>query len=260
MDKQDFDIKKYPKSKNKFQCLGPCYYPGTMVVHPTQLEIVTDYAQPFCPVDEWKQIDSKTGRETETITDNCFKPTEKANISNKELELNILTPYIDFNVEHFLKIYYNIFSFEDSVDWIDSNKHVPMGTKVRVMNCSLKTFGENIDLFDNRFADFFIEYVKKNEMKHLYNKLNGHIGINSDKKSINLTTKDKNELLTNEYCLERTNYIIKTFLEKDDVIKFLVRYFKHRKTQWKEIKNHLSNMSTDFVGYVLNKITVTLQK
>ena len=260
MDKQDFDIKKYPKSKNKLQCLGPCYHPGTMVVHPTQLEIVSDYDQPFCPVNEWKQIDPKTGRETENITDGCFNPTEKTNISNKELQLNILTPHIDFNVEHFLKIYYNIYSFEDSIDWLDRNGHTALGTRIRIMNCSLKAFGESIDLFDNRFADFFIEYVKKNDIRNFYNKISGYVGINSEKNSINLISKDKNKLSNNEFCIERINYIIKTFLEKDDIIKFLVKYFKNRKSQWKDIDNHLKNMSNDLIGYILNKITITLQK
>lgn len=255
MSKQDFDIKKYPKSKNNFQCLGPCYYPNTMVVHPTQLEIVTDYTQPFCPVDEWQHVDKKTGKTTDTLTDICLNPTEKTNISNKELELNILTPYIDFNLEHFLKIYYNIFSFEDSIEWIDKNKYSSLGTKTRIINASLKTFGEQIDIFDNRFSDFFIEYIKKYEIKNLYNKLNKNIGISSDK---NILLVNESNLSISNYCVERTNYIIKTFLEKDDITKFLVRYFKHRKSQWTNINNHLENMSIDFSDYVHNKIIMTL--
>ena len=160
MEKQNFDIKRYPKSKHNFQCLGPCYYPGTMIVHPTNVELVSNSMEPFCPVEEWEEVDPVTKKNETVLTDTCLNPTEKTGTS-KELELNILVPYIDFNSEHFLKIYYDIFSFEDSINWIDRNKFVPFGTKTRIINSALKVFGDNIDLFDNRFVDFIIEYIKK---------------------------------------------------------------------------------------------------
>jgi hypothetical protein len=230
-----------------------------MVVHPTQLEIVTDHIHPFCPVDEWKHVDQKTGKETDVITDICFNPTEKENISNRELELNILTPYIDFNSEQFLKIYYNIFSFEDSIDWIDKHKFVPIGTKIRIINSSLNTFGEKIDLFDNRFVDFFIELIKKREIKRIYGKINTCIGIDQ-KSNVYFTNSEYNNLNSNENCVERINYIIKVFLDKDETTKFLSKYFKLRKTQWNEIRNHLDNMIIDFADYIYTKINLTIQK
>jgi hypothetical protein len=260
MEKHEFNIKKYPKSKHNFQCLGPCYHPDTMVVHPTQLEIVTDHIAPFCPVEEWDHGDAKTGQIMKEITDVCFNPTEKKSINNKELELNILTPYIDFNSEQFLKIYYNIFSFEDSIDWIDRNKYVSIRTRMRVINSALKTFGENIDLFDNRFTDFFIEFIKKKEIIKLYNEIHKYIGVNDDSKTINLIDQSLNSLNKNDMCVERINYTIKSFLDKDDVTKFLLRYFKHRKSLWNDILVHLDNMCIDFIDYVLNKIIITLQK
>jgi len=252
------NITKYPKSKNNFQCLGPCYQPGTMVVHPTQLEMVTDHAQPFCPVDEWTYVDQKTGKTTDIITDICFNPTEKANISNRELELNILTPYIDFNSEQFLKIYYNIFSFEDSMDWIDRHKFVPIGTKIRIINSSLNTFGEKIDLFDNRFVDFFIELIKKKEIKRIYKKINSYIGIDKNS-NVHFVNNENNNLKPDDECVERMNYLIKIFLDKDETTKFLSKYFRFRKTQWTDIRNHLDNMIIDFSEYIQTKINITIQ-
>lgn len=258
MDNYDINITKYPKSKNNFQCLGPCYQPGTMVVHPTQLEMVTDKLQPFCPVDEWTYVDQKTGKSTDIITDVCFNPTENKNISNRELELNILTPYIDFNTEQFLKIYYNIFSFEDSIDWINSHKFSPIDTKIRIINSALKTFGEKVDLFDTRFVDFFIEIIKKKELKNIYKKIHSNIGI--DKNShVYFMNSQYNNLQADDDCVERMNYLIKVFLDKDEVTKFLSKYFLFRKSQWVNVKNHLNNMIIDFIEYIKTKINITIQ-
>ena len=88
--------KKYSKSKNNFQCLGPCYEPSTYIIHPTTLEHVTNTKYPFCPVNEWDDIDPKTKQKTSRITDKCFNPIKKKNISAHEVEMNIILPKIDF--------------------------------------------------------------------------------------------------------------------------------------------------------------------
>lgn len=262
MDNHSHDIQnimKYPKSKNNFQCLGPCYQPGTMVVHPTQLDMVTDDMHSFCPVEQWTYVDQKTGKSKDIMTDFCFNPTEKENISNKELELNILTPFIDFNSEQFLKIYYNIFSFEDSIEWIDKYKFTPIGTKSRIINSALKTFGSKVDLFDGRFVDFFTELIKKKEIKHIYMKTAQFIGID-EKSNVHFVKSDNNKLKIDEESTARMNYLIKIFLDRDEVSKFLLKYFKTRKAQWETIKNHLNNMLIDFLEYIETKINITIQK
>ena len=72
-----------------------------MIVHPTLLEIVTNNDKPFCPVNEFTYEDPATGRKKTQITDICLNPTENTNISSKDLELNILTPLVDFDVGQF---------------------------------------------------------------------------------------------------------------------------------------------------------------
>lgn len=257
MEKQYFDIKKYPKSKKKFQCLGPCYHAKTKIVHPTALEIITDNMNPFCPVDEWTSIDERNGESKKYLSDACFKPTEKENISNKEMELNILTPYIDFNSTHFLKIYYNIFTFEDSIDWLHRNKHLSIGTKIRIISSSLTAFGENIELFDSRFVDFIIEFIKKKKIREIYDKIYSYVGKIDPSNEIGLV---QNNLNKSDSCVERMNYIIQVFLTKDEVNKFLIKYFSYKKEKWREIKNHLEVISVSLTEYILNKITSYLQK
>src|SRR5437899_3161051 len=88
---------RYPKSKNNFQCIGPCYQPGTWIVHPITLEYVCDKDYAFCPVREFEVVNKDTGKVTVKTTDLCLRPTESKDLSGKEFEMNILTPSIDFN-------------------------------------------------------------------------------------------------------------------------------------------------------------------
>ena len=57
----DYFNRKYPTSKNGYQCLGLCYEPKTWIVHPITLEHVTNTHFPFCPVKEWASKNEKTG-------------------------------------------------------------------------------------------------------------------------------------------------------------------------------------------------------
>lgn len=251
-----YDIKKYPKSKNNMQCLSSCYFPGIKIIHPINMERVTNYDNPFCATDEWEHTDPQTDKKHEMITDVCFNPTESENVSGKDMDINILTPYIDFNYKHFLKIYYNIFSFEDGIDWISKNKNVCLTTKMRIINLILKAYGENVELFDNRFVDFFIEFIKTRKIKEIYTEVYMYIEYDKSNKTIKLaiTNLDKHAM-----CSERINYIIKMFLTKDEITKFLIKYFNYRKLKWNEIIDHLEFMSSNLTDYILNKISITLK-
>lgn len=248
-----FDIKKYPKSKSKKQCLGPCYYPKTYIVHPTLLEIVSNNIDPFCPVDPWKYTDPETGEESTYVTDKCFQPTEKKNISNKDIELNMLTPFIDFNSGQFLKIYYQIFSFDDCIDWIERNKHDPINTRIRIINSALIEYGDNIELFDNRFVDFIIEFIQKKKISTIYKKIHNYIGINDTEIIL-----EKNDIDKKEKCIERINFILKVFITKEEMMKFLIKYFSYKKDKWKDIKNHPELITSSLTEYILNKIILGL--
>lgn len=250
------NIKHYPKSKNNYQCVGPCYQPGTMVVHPTQLEFVTEGPLPFCPIDEIFYEDPKTGETLKKSTDTCYNPTEKDNIDKSQLELNILTPHIDFNSEQFLKIYYKIFSFDGAVDWIDNNQHVPIGTKIRILNCAIEAFGKSIELFDVRFCNFFINYIKLKKIKKLYSQIHKYIGVDDNTGDIFIVN---NKLELHDKSVERINYIIHTFVNKEEITKFLQKYFKKNADQNISSENHLDKMTNDFIIYIINKINATIE-
>lgn len=249
--------KKYPKSKNNFQCLGPCYNPGTMVIHPTQLEYVTEGPLPFCPVDEWIYTDAKTKETYKKATDICFNPTESENMSNSQLEMNILIPYIDFNSEQFLKIYYKIFSFDNAIDWIETNDHVSMTTKERIVNSALRAYGNNIDILDIRFAKFYIKYIKKAKMKKIYEVLHKYIGIDKKTSELYLEKPETNNIDKYDNITERTNYIINTFLTNDEIVKFLQKILKYEH-DYNETDDNLEWITDMLCEYLKNKIKMSL--
>jgi hypothetical protein len=237
----------YPKSINKKQCLGPCYYPKTSIIHPTTLTVVTN-TDPFCPVDQWT-FKNDSGEEIEQITDKCLEPTENKNINSDEIEINILTPYFDFNSGQFLKIYYNIFSFDDAINWMENNKTEPILTKIRIINSSLITFGQEIDIFDSRLVDFIIEVIKKKKINQIYEKIHNYISFDKD----NIFLK-KNNINKKEKYVERINYLSQMFVNKDEITKFLIDYFSQNKKIWENIENHIELITIHLIEYILNKI------
>ncbi|AYV83579.1 MAG: hypothetical protein Hyperionvirus8_63 [Hyperionvirus sp.] len=247
---------KYPKSKNNFQCLGPCYQPNTSIVHPLTLEYVTDKTNPFCPVKEWEFIDKETGQSTMRTTDLCYHPTESKDLSGKEFELNILTPNIDFNDEQFLKIFYNIHSFEDAVNWIDGKKYTSILTRGRIMDCAWNAYGKDVNIIDHRVVEFYIELIKKKWMKELYKELNKYVRIEGGQ--VLLGDPNDNSLTAKDEVVVRTNFLIERFVNHDEIYKFLIKYLKHRKNEWETIVNHSNSIKMDLIKYIENKIKMTI--
>ena len=249
MDLNENVIKKYPKSVNGYQCIGPCYEGKTLIVHPITLNTISK-GYNFCPINLTQTGNVKQDNET----DRCLQPTHNINITNKELEINMLNPYIDFNARQFISIYYDIHSFEDSMNWLEENKYLPLETKIRVIKNSLFIFGSTIEMIDHRFIDFFITLIKKKYINHIYNNIYKYIGQNED--SIVLKKPENNKLEKKDLLLERINFIIKFFINNDESQKFLIRYFKSKKDAI--IINYITDMADEFTEYILIKIKKTI--
>src|SRR5690606_3808512 len=120
----------------------------------------TNPDRPFCPVNEWVDKDPTTGKIRSYHIDECYVPTHEKDIQQKEIEMNILIPKIDYSCNQFLNIYYNIYSFDDALNWLTESKTVLL-TKMRIIECAWETYGSTIELIDNRLVDFYIEVIKK---------------------------------------------------------------------------------------------------
>jgi hypothetical protein len=232
------------------KCLGPCYYPGVETLHPITLEkYISKY--PLCHITPIKEKDGQIH-----ASRLCINPTEK-NAINNNFEINILTPEIVFNEFNFLKIYYDIYSIEDSLNYIDKYTYLPIYTKIRIINLSLICFGKDIDIIDIRFVDFIIEYIKKQKINYIYVHLHKNIGHNDSEDKIEFVNPSKNNLNKNDFCIERMNYLLLTLINTDEITKFLIKFFKLHKYKFEDIENHLENIIENLIDYLQNKINIS---
>lgn len=252
--------KKYPISQHNRQCLGPCYEKGTWIVHPVTLKYIVDFNNHFCPTNEWEYLDPDTGEHDIKYTDACYIPTNNKDISQKEIEMNALLPEIEFDCLKFLKIYYDLHSFEDILNWITLNKQIPILTKLRIMECAWESFGKDLDFIDDRLVDFYEEIIKKRWIKKIYNRIKKYIFVDRNEK-IYLKKEEKypNIIKTyidkkDRYKTEKINFIIKTFVTKNNIYKFLSSYIEKYKHKWNDIRSHSSNLKEYFIEYIINKI------
>lgn len=256
--------KPYPISKNNFQCIGPCYQSSTTIVHPVTLEYVTDRSNPFCPIRQKEFVDKNTGKKKTVTIDICNQPTETKDVSGKEFEINILTPSIDFNDTHFINIYYDIYSYEDAINYITENKYLPILTKLRIIDCSLNAYGKELNIVDHRTVDFFIEVINKLWLNELYYKIEKYINVDTQNDKINLSSYDDNnndDDNNDNYNIKKIkyNYIRTKFITSDEILKFLIKYINHRKDTWDEISHHIDSIKDDFIIYIENKIKSTIK-
>jgi len=257
MDNKDIDYltNKYPKSKNNLQCLGPCYKAGSTIVHPVTLQYVRNDDVPFCPVNEWEYINPTTGKKELRITDACYvNIVDKA--ATDELAMNIILPKIDFNDEHFLKIYYNIYSMEAVVDWIEKNKNMPYYSIKRVLDSAWSVYGFKDYILDDRLVIYYIEIIKKRWIKHIYRIIEKYIYIKDgmiylDHPSNKITDIDNGKI-------QKINYIIDKFITYDDITRFLTKFMNVYRDNDKYIKSYNDVIRNELIKYIEKKIMISI--
>ena len=251
------DNKKYPKSKNNFQCLSSCYKPNTWIIHPITLEYVTDQKNPFCAVNEWEYTDPETGQKFNILTDQCYNPSENAKITPKELEMNILIPTIDFNCEHFLKIYYEIFSFDDIAKFLEKAKYIPYGTKKRILDCGWKAYSKNLDIISEEIAEFYLNLIENKWITYIYEQLEKYTHI--DGKTISFD-EPTNKNYDEANYVEKLNFIKSKFINLEFIQKFLFRFANNHSDNWNTIESPTDLIKLEFVTYIEQKIKKTIKK
>jgi hypothetical protein len=247
---------KYPKSTNNVQCVGPCYKPKTWIIHPITLDYITDLDDPFCPINVQEKKLSN-GKIEKYYIDTCNIPTNKTDIFKKEMELSMLIPHIDFNSNEFLKIYYNIFSFEDALNWLDKNIHLTINTKIRVIESAIIAYNKTLDIIDFRLVNFFIELIKYKWINYIYNKLNKYINIIDN--NIIFDDPTNNKLNNEDHLIIRMNFLIESFSELE-IQKFLEKYIKY---SIQDIYNNdftLNKIKINLIDYFEQKFLKTLHK
>jgi len=235
--------KKYPKSINNLQCLGPCYYKDVTIFHPTQNSYVT---QPysFCPTEAHNEENPISGQIEKHIVDKCINPTHKKDV----VSIPLVTPISEFTKQNFLQIY-GIHSIEECFVWLSNNVTIPIQTKARVVDATLNVYGKEIQFANDIFIDFFYDYIKKEEITEMYELLHSYIDIQKD----TVLLVKKTSLAIDEYRIERINFIISNLVTVEYIKNFLVMYIQ-KYDNWENINNNLHLMITKFTEYIISKI------
>jgi hypothetical protein len=239
-------IKKYKKSINNIQCLGPCYKGDTYVVHPVYLEHINKHDDnPFCPTEYHEVVDDNTGKKRLIPYDICENPTDNTDISTSE---SIILFQSGFTKDVFLSLYYDINSYEEMIEWLNNNKSALIDTKARIVNSALNIYGNKIDFFDDVFIEFYINYMKEKSSKKIYKEIHKNIGINDG--DILITNEKNNDLKYEEYLIERINFIVEKFLNIDEVKKFLHNLIKNKDIIFEDYDDNLVIIADKHTGYI----------
>jgi hypothetical protein len=256
MDDKELLVRpKYPISKHGKECLGPCYEPGTSIIHPISLDYISHQKHAFCPTEEWLYEDPKTGKQSSVLLDFCSAPTKKADIGQEDIEMNILVPKFNFSCDFFLKMYYKIYSFDEAINWINNKGSTPLFTKMRILECSLKNWGDT-DQFvvTDDLINFFMVIIKKRWIKDIYSELSKYIAVKGDKISLARQTKaDGNNKV------EKINYIINKVLNPSIMYTILSKYHDEYIDKWKLVRSHLDNIKLFMIDYLDKKLAKTIK-
>jgi hypothetical protein len=245
-------IKKYPKSINNHQCLGPCYEPNTTIMHPVFLSNVKNDlfpGNPFCPTDFYEIVDERTGVKKDIEYDMCKNPTHNKDASTTE-SLTIFQS--GFTKDVFLSFYYEINSFEEMNEWLETNKFAILETKERIVNASLNLYGDNLDFFDEIFVDFYVNYIKEKFLGIIYKDIHKYIGVENNE--VFIVDKSSNKLEINDHNVERINYIAEKFLSHIETKKFLIKFLKSKKILFEDYDNPLYLIYKAHAEYIKNII------
>lgn len=261
MEYQISNIKKYPKSASGLQCIGPCYTKNKRSMHPIRMEIVTSKNNSYCSVNQFSKYNPEKKKTDVEYIDKCFQfqneSDEDVVDNEKDTILNIITPYMDFNLQQFLVIFYNIHTYEDGIEYITTNE-IPLITSHRIFEAMLNVYGNTIDIIDNRTIDFVIKILKALYMPDFYERLKKYLFV--DKSNEELIIRKNGQVDDQEIIVIKTNFIIKKFINPNDVSKFLFKYFKSKRGNMNEKTDNIKILVDDFCAYIINIILASIEK
>lgn len=260
-DKSKSDLatlkEKYPISVHGQQCIGPCYYSNTRIIHPLTLDEIEGIDHNFCPVTTFIYTDKRTGKSRFTSIDNCYIPTARETRMDNILRDNVIAPQFLFSSEYFVKMYYKINNLEDLLSWLDQNKTLPYKTKERVFDNSMATYGDQINMVDHRLT-YYIDSVMVHFLPNLYRHLKKFFVVENN--SVSVVNPDENMFEHKKQDIKLVReYIKKKFLGNDNVGVFLskcIRYYKEDMTD-----RHITQKLVKYmIDYIMKRLMLSLNQ
>lgn len=212
------DQNKYQKSVHGYDCIGPCYDKGIDIIHPVTFRRHVNTDKKVCAVKEGSNLDTKRI----FYFDECLvvDTIVKDNV-------NQLLPLIEIDFNMFLRIYYEIYSLDDGILYLNKNPQLSLLTRKRIIVCLMNLF--QFDIFDDVIIRFFIDYFEKYIDEFI-----------TDLKLIKKTDDDK-------------AYIRNKFFNKPTILKFLVKAME-KKPKTNTNYYLVDDLKNDYKIYLNKKI------
>lgn len=239
-------IKKYPVSVNNIKCIGPCYPKGTTITHPITLQLITNHTISFCPTDAWYDEKNKRTR----FEAECYL-TDK--YEQHSPEFSITDPTFQFNCDQFLKLYYDIYTFEDASDWVSTNTYYPILSLLRIIDCAWSVYGYSITIISEQLIDFYIMVIKKKWINDIYPKISKYLFTSTNKISFKENTGD-----SEKHKIEKINFFMQKIITRQFIYKILQSYIDIHKSNWDDIGSHNKTIKDYLIKNIINKIKITI--
>ena len=175
---------------------------------------------------------------------------------DQEIRKKLLAPTFKFSTTYFLKIYYDIGSLEEGIEWLDNNVMIPFRTRERVFNQMMTLYGDNMSIADHRIISFVRELMVRN-ITSISQKVSQYIDIRDDK--IVLTSPDPNrDIGQDKSKVNLINSYIKTkFLGDSEIGRFVSKFVRYGSEQIK--KPNLSQALVErMIEYIIKRIEASL--
>ncbi len=191
-------------------CINDCYPPSTIVLHPITKNIITSNKN-FCATNPFvaKEKNIKEKKYCKNITNL---------IENKYI--NLKPTY--FNNALFLKLFYQIESFYDAIEFIKKNDFNPYQEN-RIINASWISFSYDIDNIPNCVIEYYQKKINTEWKKDFLNKLGNSYNLQEFEKNIKLANDNILICLFNKdniHDLKDKNKNINEIIKKDVFKKF----------------------------------------
>ena len=239
---------KYSKGHSGKQCIGPCYKNNTPYLHPITLDRMLHPIHNTCPTYKWWNNEFKMYQTYDTC--NLDK-----NSMNKYDILNILSPSLTFDENQFIKLHYNIHTFDSGVEWLTNNIS-NYYSSIRISECLWRIYGNSTSILSNKFIKYYIDFIKLYWIDDVYKKLKKYIIVQNDNiqfASLSNGSTEHNKI-GSKYRIPVINFIVDKFITPNNIYTVLYKYIKSNNKNWENVEYHNNNILDNLINYCTNNI------
>jgi len=172
---------------DNIECIGPCVPAGIGYLHPILLKFIISNEGATCPTNLFLLEDGSIGSAGYCDNADCD------NFNLSDMMANSVIPSIGMEPKVFLSLIYNIKSFEDAIEWIDSNNNNVYDTYNRILDCAWLVYIKEIPNIKIPFIEFYRKFTKKYWTEYILQKTK-------------ITNNEFNKLFDDDLIMEKIVY------------------------------------------------------